>query len=366
MARYSYPSKYFADDKDIADLLGARKFSKKKLLNLAQNRSIFLSHDLSRESIIDYLSQIPFSWPQLQELLEFLETVTQEEKVTACRLDSSATEDQLSKVLSDLRDIRGDTANESYLIKKKGGATTVTITYSEIDTKSTRALQRVHKEIVIAIVKGDSGFEVRYPFNARAQTIVDKIEGMLPILKGEEKPKRETVDLAGIHDPGLRSDFFVTLMDSMDGYKRRDVIDLKLNRFTSLAIGDDSLDEEKSDDLSAKLKGLVKRTSLAGESLLNSPEYQQFSRGGFSVYRVVWEAMERTGQGRVFELEAQFRKIEEGTGFNYLIRGMRGYDDDGELGPLKRKLLNDDRKRLTKSIEDAAFSSAKTIRTKSK
>ena len=90
MPRYDHPSKYFADDKDIADLLDVPKFSKRKLLQLALDRGILLSHELPPETLRDQLSRIPFSWLQLQSLLDTIKTPDAEEKVTTCRYESSA------------------------------------------------------------------------------------------------------------------------------------------------------------------------------------------------------------------------------------------------------------------------------------
>lgn len=74
MPRFSHPSKYYADDKDIADLLDSPKFTKEKLLRLGQERGILLSPELPKETLRDHLSHLPFSWPQLQQLLNAIET----------------------------------------------------------------------------------------------------------------------------------------------------------------------------------------------------------------------------------------------------------------------------------------------------
>ena len=74
--------------------------------------------------------------------------------------------------------------------------------------------------------------------------------------------------------------------------------------------------------------------------------------------------METKGQGRVFELEAQFKDAEGGTGFCYLIRGVHNFDDDGNLEVTKKHIQIDDRKRLNQAVEVAAYSAVDAIRQK--
>lgn len=364
MPRYDHPSKYFADDKDISDILDAPKFSKKKLLGLALNRGIILSGELSREVIRDHLSKIPFSWLQLGELLEAIETADAQEKETTCRYKSSASAEELLKVLGDVREIRGDTADEAYVFRTMGTATLVRITYREVDHTSTRVMQRIHKEMEVLIESVPDGFEFRYPANGRAQVIVDKITDMLPVQEGEEKTKRQTVELSGIVDPAMRTEFFVLVMDGMVGFKRRDVIDLKLIRIPKGDPDDEEGDSESTDEREAEVKGLVRRLTLTGEALLSSPEFGRLRKDGFCITRTVWEAKEITGPGRIFEIEAQFKNPEAGTGFCYLVRGVHNLDDDGDVQVTKRPISSAERKLINRTLEEAAYAAMETIKAK--
>lgn len=360
MPRFSHPSKYFADDKDIADLLDSPKFSKEKLLRLALERGILLASELPKETLRDQLSHLPFSWPQLQQLLKAIETPDAEEKITTCKVETKASSDEVGKVLADIREIRGATADEAYIIRPVTGGTLIRITYSEVDHGSTRVLQRIRKEMEILIEPTKEGYELRYPANKRAETIVQKISDMLPVPEGEEKAKRQSVELAGVVDSALRSDFFIHLMDRMEGFRRRDVLDLKMNRIIQEKDEDD--DDEETEQAAEELKGLVRKTSLSGESLLISPQYRQLSNDGFGIHRVIWEAMENSGKGRVYEIEAQFKNPDEGTGFCYLVRGVHNYDDDGVLEVTKRTIELDDRKRLNAAVEGAAYEALKLVK----
>ena len=200
------------------------------------------------------------------------------------------------KVLSDVRDIRGETADEAYVIRAISTGVVVRVTYREVDHGSTRVLQRTYKEMEIFIETVKGGYEFRYPANQRAETVVEKITDMLPVPKGEERAKRQTVELSGVIDPVMRTEFFVRLMDGMQDYKRRDVIDLKLNRIPTEA-GDDGEDDEEEAKAGEQMKGLVKRLTLTGEALLSSPEFDRLRNDGFYISRTVWETKEMVGKG---------------------------------------------------------------------
>ena len=71
---------------------------------------------------------------------------------------------------------------------------------------------------------------------------------MLPVPEGVEKPTRQTVELSGVVDPAMRSELFILLMDGMEGFKRRDVIDLKLNRIPQEAAEEEDEGDEAAGD----------------------------------------------------------------------------------------------------------------------
>lgn len=363
MSRYEYPSKYYADDKDISDILDTQKFNLKKLLSLALRRGIIFSSELPRETVRDQLSRMPFSWRQLKELLDAIETPDTQEKETSCRYLSTASPEELQKALSDVREIRGETADESYVIRKSDNTTVVRVIYREVDSSTTRVMQRVHKEMEIHIHQTENGFDFRYPANGRAQEVIEKITNLLPLPIGHEKPKPQVIELSGVIDPAMRTEFFIRLMDGMAGFKRRDVIDLKLNRIPN-NLDDDDDENDGNEEKEKEVRGMVKRLTLAGEALLSSPEFSRLRDDGFFISRTVWEALEISGEGRIFEIEALFRNPEAGTSFCYLVRGVHNRDEFGDLQITKRAISMQEKTRIYQIIEAAAHAAIIAIRAK--
>lgn len=363
MPRYKHPSKYYADDKDISDLLLAEKFSVKKLTSLIRERGILVNPSLSKEELVNYLSQIPFSWPELQCLMEEVQSPDREEKVTTCQTETPCNVEEIVTLIQEAKDLREETFGEAWSVHTagEGDRVFIRIKYSEIDNAHTRTLQRVQKDMEIALEKSTQGFEFRYPLNNRAENIVSKIIASLPPIAGEEKVKRTTVDLAGFVDPKQRTSFFIFLMDGMDGYKRRDVLDLRMNRTSEVAGEDDEDDDEKKEAVE-QAKKAVKKLTLTGESLLMSPEFKDLNTRGFFISRSLWLTREVSGAGAVFEIEAQFKHAEEGTGFCYLLRGMKVIDGDNEVETGRKDIELNVRKRLHGAVEAAAYAAVEKIR----
>lgn len=365
MSRYKYPSDFYADDKDISDLLILNGFNVRQLIQMAMEKGIVLSPELSKETLVDYLALLPCSWPDLQSLLRTIESPDRREKLTNCRYSTQATLDDIERAIDSTRDIRGAMDDEAYNRRRTENGVLVRVFYSEMDAASTRTIQRTHKEMEIRIEPISGGYEVRYYDNVRSVAIIDKIFSLIPIPEGEKKPKPVSIDLSGVVTSGKRTEFFIRLIDGLDGFLRRDVVDLKVNRIGNLvevneALDDDAVEEEK--EAEERLKNAVKKMSLSGESLLSSPQFQQLSDDGFAIYRIIWEAMEKKGAGRVFELEALFRNADLGRGFSYMIRGVYEKDEERDREVLRKTIPLDDRNRIHGLIEAAAYAALAEIR----
>lgn len=364
MPRYKHPSKYYADDKDISDLLLAEDFSVKRLLALIRERGVFVSPSLSKDDLVNYLSQMPFSWPELLRLMEEVQSPDRDEKVTTCQAETPCDLEGIVTHIQAAKDFREETFGEAWSIHtaSEGDRVFIRVNYSEVDNAQTRTLQRVQKDMEIAVEKSTQGFEFRYPINQRAENIVSKIIASLPPLAGEEKVKRTTVDLAGLVDPKQRTSFFVLLMDGMNGFRRRDVLDLRMNRSDEVAAEDDDDDDGETVEAAERIKHAVKKLTLTGESLLLTPEFTDLNSRGFFISRAVWLTRETTGAGAVFEIEAQFKQPEAGTGFCYLLRGMKLLDGANEVETARKDLPLDMRKRLHSAVEAAAYAAVEQLR----
>lgn len=361
MGKRHYNSLFFADDKDISDLLLAakQKLNKSKLISLARNRGLVLSPEDSREVIVQYLARLPYGWSELIELLRATETASRTEAVASVQLTSSAGTKELHDAVQAVRDLRIGGRDEVYTITaNRIGVVSVSVQYTEPDTSKTRLFQRQPREISISLEQSGDGFKVRYQANDRAKEIVADIAKALETATQTTVAQRQ-IELRNIKDARLRTEFFLHLMRNMDGMSLSNVTDVKVNKLPreevpsfstdplplpqvaekggtySVNGEDEGVDDEPTDaeaeaEAQEELRGEVQRVALQGDGLLVSDEYKRLTAAGFFVSHAVWQSVEKASRGLKVEFEAQFGDAAQGLGFSYTVLGVyKKKEDEG-------------------------------------
>lgn len=356
MAKY-VPSKYYADDKDLHDILSSGKISMKALLSVARRRGIFLSEESPREELVNYISKLPFGWTDIQALMDLIEREDREEKITTCKIQTKASIEQVETALQKLKELRGESQSESYqIIQSKDNRIQVKVGYYETDFQKTRTIQRRERDLVVDLQNEVGGYAVRHTQNERANLIVAELLNALT--PGEaEKPLRRSIELSVIKNPEHRTRFFIHLVGGIEGFQLREVKDLKVDRLAPEEVGGIQTAAGEHKKEVDQLKSMVRRVALSGENILVSPQYQQLSRDGFFISRAVWTSVETAGKGRVFEFEAEFKDSENAKDFAYQVRGVFDRDKDGNLSGTRSAVSDPEKEDLKKRIETTAFES---------
>ena len=358
------PSKYYADDKDVHDILSSPKISLKMLLAIARHRGIFLSEESPREEVVHYMSMLPFSWPQIQEVMGEIEREDREEKLTTCKIEASAQLDQVEQAFQKMREIRGEALNENYdVTQTKDGQLLVKVTYTEPDLQKARLIQRRQKEAVFEITKKGDVLGVRHTQNDKTNDILNQIIDSLVAPDAPHKPVRKTIELSGVNNHEHRTQFFLNVFRGMEGFQLREVKDLKVDRLDEIDTADvsDEEDEPETEASREVLKALVRKIALSGENILISPQYQQMTKDGFFISKAVWTSIETVGAGRLVEFEAEFKNATGGSGFAYQVRGVYDRDSDGEVATSKGDVSDAEKNMLRNCLETAAYASVETI-----
>ncbi|MCE9609546.1 MAG: hypothetical protein K8R23_04985 [Chthoniobacter sp.] len=373
MSRFDYPSRYYADDKDVSDLLSEPKFTVKTLRRISRERGIFLSADLPKETVVEYISQLPFSWPELVRLIKTIETEEKEESSAVMRHDTRATIEQLLESAKKVQALRGQMNSEIYMINAGVDSVTMIVKFQEIDHRSTRTLQWTDHTIQIQAQKTLTGYEISYADTDRGQSIVDALVDELPAPEEGEK-KVHRITLEGVPDSDKKTEFFRSLIYGMTDLRPENVKDVRMNRLVADDQGQTTtqtenlsleLEEDDSDKSIAKSESpasVVKKTTLTGDSVFQSPQFHEFCKQGFFVSRAVWTAVERSGKGRKFEFEAEFKGASEGGHLSYRLRGMWDRDEDGELVLKKSAVGIADRRTMVGRLQAAAFAALEEAR----
>ena len=368
MSKPTHVARYYADDKDIFDLLSQGTVSLSKLRAFLRLRGIIVSPALKKEEICRYLQTSPLSWPQLEALLKIIETPDREDKFSNCQIPAGDLQIQSAvTAAAQVQQERGARYGEVYRIEvAPEGTLQVSVDYSEPNFSKTRCLQQVDKTLVIRVEREGDHFSVRHHENARALEILNSLEKkLLPPTETEPPPRREIV-VSGLNSV-QRSSFFVEMARGIKGYALKDERGLQVDRpFDPSDDGEDEDDGEdtnggprvfptKDKEAKEQFQGLVKRALLHGTSLLMSQQYQDYAKTGFCLSKLVWTVEPETGDGPMIEFGADFRDGERGTGFRYGVLGKYERHEDGGFAKSKRAVEGADKNQLLTLLENSAY-----------
>jgi hypothetical protein len=384
MPKHKFESKYYAEDKDIFDLLKSSPIPTPRLFKIARDRGIYMSEDESRDAIISYLAELPFSWPQLSALMAEMESDDKEDKLSFLQLEEQASSDAFYTAMTEIQKERTSRDETFRPTATKDGKIDLKVSYTEFTPSVTRLKQKRQRELKIEAEVKDGKLQIRYHSNKKSAEILTAIFAKFP--QTVEKPLKKTlITLAGIKNAEQRTSFFESLWNKMDGLSFRDVKDVRVDRIASVSASEDEEEKENEEvdpenealegnegaekkpkrrpKKEKEFKSIVRRMALTGEGLHKSPQYLALVKEGFFISKAVWVCREAQGAERDILLSAEFQNAEEAIGFTYDVRWMWERDENGDLKTEKSLLTGEDRKRYIELLEQTAVTTISRLNT---
>lgn len=367
MPRRTSAGLYYAEDKDVYDLLTTSKktLNAPALLRVARSRGILLSQSESREDVVNQLSLLEYSWPQLVDLLELTDTADRAEKISGSDIQSQASDQDLLAAAQLARDAIQEASRDDVIkIEQNPKGLRILVTYSEPNYSRTRLHQRRIRDLTVSIERSSEGFRARHEATPKAEEVV---QALVRALEAGGTTDHSSIALSGIRDPHLRTKFFLNLMHWVDGFQLDNLTDFRVAALPPDNTEDDGADDEDDEDPptsspgtkikpeEAAVVGHVKRAAFSGEDLLQTEEYVALVKKGYFLSRCVWRALEKAGAGRTAVFEAEFARSEYATGFKYCVRSVFERDEGGDL----RRSKSSPKKHpdLWRALEEAAHKS---------
>lgn len=308
---------YFADDKDIRDLLDVskRKLTDRSLREFMARRGLLVSRDMSKDDIFNIISMWTLDWDDLGWLIQATHREDRAERVTTSSIDLKVTPDQVLDAAKKLEQTKaGKRIDALKFTKSTAGTVTVAVAYTELDQGKTRLRQKRQHEGSLIIDSDGDRISVRHEANERmeglAESFYDEINALLNVAA---KPRR--IALSHLAGAKARTRFFQELIGSMTGLTPKNVTKVSVHR--SGSAHDDDVDQDVEEMAAQSLSGAV----LRGGSLLTSPEFQML-REQFYICGLEWQSQEDKADGNLVLLEASFTNAEDCTGFKYRARGI--------------------------------------------
>lgn len=353
---------FYATDRDLFEALTSKK---KKITNellheLCHDRGIILSQEETRESIIEYLSILPFDYNDFDHIMRLIAANSRSEKITYDDLPVVITNEEVKNVVDSVSEKRSLYEENYSVVVESQDRTVIKVKYTEMDYSMTRLRQRTEKEAFIEITKENGITKVRRPANERTNEIVSDI---LKKLKEEEKNNVDniTISLQGVSDPKTRTKFFTDLISTSAELQLSDVTYIKVDKIReSLVQESDDEDDEENEIVAQQLLGHVRKAALDGEGLLYSPEFQHLSIQGFFISSIVWQSVERKNDPLKIEFEASFGNPVEGKEFTYNTK-CYFKAKDGKFTTTRRQFEDHEKGKYFKIIESKAMSTMMEI-----
>ncbi len=347
MPRINATSQYYADDKDIFDLLfyGVKqgKFTTTKLLHMARRRGVFLSPLDSLEDVARAISLLGFNYEQLDYLLSLTEIRGKDDRVASTKFRTDASLDAMVENINSVKKnlLESQSSQNLSVSRTDGERIVVQLKYFKHDHSKTRLAQKQEHDAEIVIEKSTDGYNIRYKAEDEARELVDKIARNLGI------SDREKVSLSQLPSAEARSKFFLRMLtDGIDGYEPVSVTAVHLCRMPDTENRSSATARKKMNtSVEKKLRrransllenqGNVKKLALQGEDLLNSDEYKAATKKQLYINRLVWVARPQKGIGYDIAVEADFPETGEHGELRYSIKWVT--DTKSSSGEKKRR-----------------------------
>lgn len=338
------PAIYFASDKNIFDALIQHRVDAPTLAALFERRNVIVSRKTPRDELAEYFSRLTHDYYDHRTISEKLGSVPRRERTTSMDLVGKIDPEEMKLALEEIKKeitSGGDTAH----ISRNGNNFSIKIQYSLIDYKKTEFSQVQIKDGDIEFIQTSEGYLIRNAQNEFMNTVRDEIVSKVD-RNTESDVEKITVSLYEITSPKLRTQFFIDLINGLQGFSRRDVSDVYVYK-PKPERGDDT--ELTSDDDETHIeKVLLKGNGVTRSSLLldltGSDEYY--------IVKIGWTTKRTLGNGDIFEIEALFADAKGCTGFSILLKGIYPYIN-GKLGK-RRAPLKSEIDEISRLIETTA------------
>lgn len=340
------PAIYFASDKNIFDALIQHKVDALTMATLFERRNVIVSRKTPRDELAEYFSRLTHDYYDHRTISEKLGTPSRRERTTSMDLVGKIAPEEMRFALEEIRKeitSSGDTAH----ISRSGDNFSIIIQYSLIDYKKTEFSQVQIKDGVIEFIQTSEGYLIRNAQNDFMNTVRDEIVAKVD-KHTEDALKKITVSLYEVPKPKLRTQFFIELINGLEGFSRRDVSDVYVYKPKPTRDGNEELELASDDNETHIEKVLLKGNGVTRSALLldltDSDEYY--------IVKIGWTTQRVLGNGDIFEIEALFTEPKDCTGFSILLKGIYPYAN-GKPGK-RRSPLKSEIDEISQIIEIAA------------
>jgi hypothetical protein len=382
-----YQATLFSNESDIYTALhsNSAKITDVTLRKIAFNRGLIFPSNLSKEVLIEKLSDLPFSYNHIREVQDKLATKPSQDVFSVKRIYEEFDIEKLYDVVNKVKENRPKLLGHEKIDHYSGLQTYhISIDYTEFDFRRGKFQQKkLYSGSIIFIVK--KGYvSVRYNYTPRILEILNQIIDTYSSTICENITVNE-IDLSSIIDTDLRNIFAVHLYDFDGNYKKTGfeyagLEKVRVSRIkTPLDINGDnlegnaneetqellnklspSIDNENDDDINNEemasddeenLTFNINNAAYDGLSLVNAPQIKELCSDGFYRSLIRWKSFSSVVKNHTITFELSFD--DKYLGKNIKFRAL--YKESNSVSAEREKLSDAEFDQVMKQLEEKIF-----------
>lgn len=343
-----YKSTIFSDENDIYIALQSNraKLSPGSLRKLAFRRGILYPSTLDRDDLINRISDLPFSYSQLQELTNKLTPKINRDQYSVKRItgnfDLSKMNDVVEKVIEGRPRFVGA---ENITHNKSIQSYYIDVDYTEFDFTRGKYQQKKRHGGYIQFLEKNDYISIQFTYTKRIQDILNDIIQTYRDTVSSDIFVQD-IDLSAVIDAGMRNKFMVNIYDTVSPFlflelekvrvsKVHSILETSLDGSRSTADLDDDLldDEELSDDLidnADDREYSIDNVQFDGKSLNDADEINDLCDNNFYRSRIKWKSKALTLTNKpIITFELAFDDKYQAKDLKFRILGKEPVDGKG-------------------------------------
>lgn len=343
-------SLYSVSDKAVYDAINQAKITNGELRDIFLSRGVIISSETKRDKLATYFSLFPHSYYDYKRLADILGVNTRKEKSTSTTLEVDFDREVIKAVSEEFINKLTSFGAKCDIEKPENNIYNIKIQYRELNLGNSEFKQLTKKEAIIALELNDQTLKIRHPQNSTVEEWKALFINML-----EKEIESEIVvtdiNLENISNHRKITNFFITLINGIDGYTLQDVSDV----YVYHPKGNEDNDDEDEFSDSTEIGVHISKASLKGENVLKSEEISQLYKKSFYISKIIWFSKQDIVDGDIYEFEAQFLDAENKNDFSYLVRGYYPYKGFNEHLKTRKSLSKIEELELTRKLENSAL-----------
>lgn len=338
-------SLFHKDDKNIWDALMHQTPSKKAVKTYLKSHGLLISNEDEKEDFAEYIAPWFTSFFDQKFIVEEKGGGNARKRFTNSEILIDYDKEEVKELLLDMKKDSGLGLNIS--IKSNEDSLVIEETYTKADLTKNVLSQNIPKTAEIEIKRTeDNKLLIRSNNDEQAHKIVS-------ILKDRIKESNKAtydefvISFVSLADPKARTDFFLKLINDIDGYK---TVDMK-----SVAVSkSDASSFDQDDELDEQTLGYIKRIMLDGGSVHQSKELSNLLKAGFYITKIEWTMESKLTTGDKIDLYSEFKNTNNCSDLIYALQRVYTRNDDGTFKSTGKTASHIENSQILSKIESSA------------